>query len=328
MAFSSFQLAGLMSRHVARMAASCRLLNVNQMPSLQSQYASSASSNNQLHEAPEESTKQHVSHSHHFNVRASYLGADIDVNASSLNPLLVSRALMVSRDFSVFTLKPLPLTLNSSAASKEAQAPSIGPGSGIAEDEEMLLDEAKRFGVLVAFKFGSVVFVVPRSSQDSNYTSSPSSSSSSSSSDHEHSTYQLLASEEKKTEDHACEILQSSLASILRPKKEAPSLSDCIGIEEAHLVVRPSMKRDFQKERDQVVVPELDIGNLEVICRVLGQSAALDFYARTTEQQVEALDAVLAELASNAGKPFYQRPFLFRRLRGGRLLSRIASSSM
>ena len=40
------------------------------------------------------------------------------------------------------------------------------------------------------------------------------------------------------------------------------------------------MRRLFAKEPDRVVVPELDLGNLEVICRVIGQSAALDFYTR------------------------------------------------
>ena len=49
---------------------------------------------------------------------------------------------------------------------------------------------------------------------------------------------------------------------------------------EAHGVVRPGMRRLFAKEPDRVVVPELDLCNLEVICRVIGQSAALDFYTR------------------------------------------------
>jgi hypothetical protein len=40
------------------------------------------------------------------------------------------------------------------------------------------------------------------------------------------------------------------------------------------------MRRLFAKEPDRVAVPELDLGNLDVICRVLGQSAALDFYTR------------------------------------------------
>ena len=40
------------------------------------------------------------------------------------------------------------------------------------------------------------------------------------------------------------------------------------------------MGRLFAKETDRVVGPELDLGNLEVICRVIGQSAALEYYTR------------------------------------------------
>jgi uncharacterized Rmd1/YagE family protein len=305
-------------------------------------------------EASNESNRQQQAtppqSSHHFTLRASYLGSDIDINATSLKPMLRSRSLYLGRDYCVFTLKPSrqmtppadhDMTPHaSSTASTEAFSPSgSGSGSGLglgaAGDEEMLLDEAKRHGICVAFKFGSVVFVVPRSkeSQAPTLTSPPSSQ------DHHHSDLfnsahaSPSASEERAAaEERACELLQGNLASILRPPNMevmgAASLSDCVGVEEAHLVVRPSMKRDFAKEKDRVAVPDLDIGNLEVICRVLGQSAALDFYTQATEQQVEALDVVLAELASNAGKPFYVRPLLFRRLRGGKLLSRIASSSI
>ena len=265
--------------------------------------------------------------SYHFSAHASYLGSDIDLHSHSHDPLLSSRCLLSSRDFAVFTLKPIAsnkLSLPSPSPSPSPSPPSpstaaeqpSGPGSslGAAEDEEMLLEEAKEFGVMVAFKFGSVVTVVPRRGDGGGAESSSLLSSSSAS-----------AAEERM----ACELLQGNLASIIRPKKGvAPLLSDCIGSEVAHLVVRPSMKKYFLREKDSVVVPILDIENLEIICRVLGQSAALDFYTRATEQQVEALDAVLSELATNAGKPFWQRPFLFRRLRGGRLLSRIASSSI
>jgi hypothetical protein len=335
--------------HVFRMAPSCSLLQHISTPSMQKKYSLSLGHPNDM--ASHESNRQQQAappqqggSSHHFTLRASYLGSDIDINASSLKPMLRSRSLLIGRDYCVFTLKPSlqmapPADMTSSTASTEAFSPSgsvSGLGLGAAGDEEMLLDEAKKHGICVAFKFGSVVFVVPRSkeSQAPTLTSSPSSQ------DHHHQSDLSLtahvspsASEEKAAaEERACELLQGNLASILRPPNKeatgAASLSDCVGVEEAHLVVRPSMKRDFAKDRDRVVVPDLDIGNLEVICRVLGQSAALDFYTRATEQQVEALDVVLAELASNAGKPFYLRPLLFRRLRGGKLLSRIASSSI
>lgn len=46
------------------------------------------------------------------------------------------------------------------------------------------------------------------------------------------------------------------------------------------MVLRPHMKGMFSKETDRMAIRELDLGVLEVVCRVIGQSAALEFYTR------------------------------------------------
>jgi len=97
---------------------------------------------------------------------------------------------------------------------------------------------------------------------------------------------------------------------------------------EASVVLRPAMQRHYAKETDRIAIRELDLGNLEVICRVIGQSAALDFYTSKVADFLRDFDLVLADLAANAGRPYYQRPLLYSRLRGGKLLSTIASSSL
>ena len=68
-------------------------------------------------------------------------------------------------------------------------------------------------------------------------------------------------------------VLRGPGLTLIPPSPSSPS-------QEAHVVVRPGLGRLFAKEPDRVVVPELDLGSLEVICRVIGQSAALDFYTR------------------------------------------------
>eukprot|EP00798_Chlamydomonas_sp_ICE-L_P024565 gene24565-10176_t len=52
--------------------------------------------------------------------------------------------------------------------------------------------------------------------------------------------------------------------------------------EEASLVLRPGLGPWYVKEPDRVVLRQLDLGNVEVISRVIGQSVALDYYSRRT----------------------------------------------
>ncbi|GAX76866.1 hypothetical protein CEUSTIGMA_g4312.t1 [Chlamydomonas eustigma] len=224
--------------------------------------------------------------------------------------------------------------------------------------EEHVMKHAMMHGIMITFKFGCTVFFKPRiaelsseatESQTSNALhqgrtqasdnrvslNEPggplSASSAANTTSRYSSSSSSLASEKRaaaarRDEQRAAEDnLEQELSRMVRtavtdPVQARPKM------EEAHIVLRPGLKKLFAKEPDRVAVTELDLGNLEVICRVLGQSAALDFYTSQVDDSLRDFDKILLELAEHAGKPFYQRPFMMMKLRGGDLLALIASS--
>lgn len=46
------------------------------------------------------------------------------------------------------------------------------------------------------------------------------------------------------------------------------------------VVIRPNMAQWFAKEEDRIIVQSMDVGNVEVIARIIAQSVALDHYHR------------------------------------------------
>ncbi|KAG1677600.1 hypothetical protein FOA52_014498 [Chlamydomonas sp. UWO 241] len=189
-----------------------------------------------------------------------------------------------------------------------------------------LLEHVSAHGVMIVFKFGSVVFFEPRgggsgggggSGSGSGGSDSSRASGSGSSGSGGSSGGSSKDVEEVKQELKRAVRAASTDQEPANPRKE-----------EASVVVRPSMRRLYAKETDRLAISELDLGNLEVICRVIGQSAALDHYTSKVDESLRDFDVILRDLADNAGKPFIRRPMMFSRLRGGRLLAMIAASSL
>ncbi|MEW5320242.1 MAG: hypothetical protein WDW38_011327 [Sanguina aurantia] len=95
------------------------------------------------------------------------------------------------------------------------------------------------------------------------------------------------------------------------------------------VVIRPNMAQWFAKEEDRIIVQSMDVGNVEVIARIIAQSVALDHYHSKVDHYLQDFGGVLAEVAapSQSSSPLRLLPFSSK-IRSEGLMATLCASSM
>ncbi|KAL6759218.1 hypothetical protein V8C86DRAFT_2581291 [Haematococcus lacustris] len=186
-------------------------------------------------------------------VQALFLGREIDMSAVQREYSYA--VLHSSRDFSILSssikLKPSPA---SSAGISPSEAASPSPAGRLARLATKRRDnDVTRHipcsGVVVVFQFGAAVFFAA------------------------------------PTSSAAERALQEAWTTRLQPHVTEPVTQPLEALEDIQLVLQPSLGRDVVPGADQVLVKNWDLGNLETVSRVVGQSVALDYYHSTVDDQ-------------------------------------------